>query len=213
GFLEGLRTLCSTHGALLIFDEVMTGFRVHYGGAQSRYNVTPDITALGKVIGGGLPVGAYGASKAIMENVAPLGPMYQAGTLSGNPLAMGAGLATLSQLKAGAKADLYDNLLTTTTQLALGIQTRAAEHGLETQVHIVGSMFSVFFASHPIHNYADVSRADKALFTKVFHGLLAQGVYMAPSPFEAGFVSAAHTTADIEATLAAVDRVFDQLQP
>lgn len=206
GFLEGLRSLCNQHNALLIFDEVMTGFRVAYGGAQSLYNVTPDITTLGKIVGGGLPVGAYGASKDIMSCVAPLGGMYQAGTLSGNPLAMGAGLETLKLLR--DTPDLYPQLEAQTQKLLTGLATIASEHHIATQAYSVGSMFSMFYTDTPIENYAYVLQSDKTLFNKLFHKLLDAGVYLAPSAFEAGFVSTCHTDDVIQATLAAYQSVL-----
>lgn len=202
GFLSGLRELTQQHGAMLIFDEVMTGFRVHYGGAQTKYHVTPDITALGKIIGGGLPVGAYGASKDIMAKVAPLGPMYQAGTLSGNPLAMGAGIETLTALR--DNPGWYDDLLTTTTELVMGLVERLEAKGISVQTHIVGSMFSVYFGSHPIRSYDDVAQCNGGLFKQYFHGLKDRGVYMAPSAFEAGFVSIAHNRQTTQETLDAL---------
>jgi glutamate-1-semialdehyde 2,1-aminomutase len=205
GFLEGLRALATQYGALLIFDEVMTGFRVAYGGAQAYYGVMPDITTLGKIVGGGLPVGAYGASKSLMAHVAPLGPMYQAGTLSGNPLAMGAGIETLKALQAPGR---YDSLAQKTGQLVSGLQALAEQYHLPLQTAQVGSMFGFFFAEAPVTNYEAVLQTNKARFNRVFHHLLSQGVYLAPSAFEAGFVSDAHTADDITQTLAAFERAF-----
>ncbi len=206
GFLEGLRKLATDNGALLVFDEVMTGFRVAYGGAQERYQVMPDITTLGKIVGGGMPVGAYGASKAIMQHVAPAGPMYQAGTLSGNPLAMGAGIETLKLLQ---RPGTYEALEERTRQLITGLLNVAASKNLPAQGTQVGSMFTLFFSEQPVRNYNDVLQCNKVRFNSYFHGMLERGVYLAPSAFEAGFVSTAHTTQDIEATLEA----FRQVQP
>ncbi len=204
GFLEGLRRLADQYKALLIFDEVMTGFRVAYGGAQQRYGIRPDITTLGKIVGGGLPVGAYGASQEMMGMVAPAGPMYQAGTLSGNPLAMGAGIATLTLLK---QPGLYEQLEKATTQLITGLHAVAEQKGFPSVMTQVGSMFSLFFNERPVRNYDDVLASNKARFNQFFHGMLSQGVYLAPSAFEAGFVSVAHTEADIQETIAAFDKL------
>jgi glutamate-1-semialdehyde 2,1-aminomutase len=198
GFLQGLRNLADQYHALLIFDEVMTGFRVAYGGAQQLYGVLPDITTLGKIVGGGLPVGAYGASQDIMNTVAPAGPMYQAGTLSGNPLAMGAGIETLLLLQ---EEGVYETLEANTTRLMSGLASVAQEKGLSVTTTQVGSMFTLFFAEHTIRNYDDVLKSDKERFNRFFHGMLKQGVYLAPSAFEAGFVSLAHTEADIDQTI------------
>jgi len=203
-FLPGLRKLAAQYGAMLIFDEVMTGFRVAYGGAQALYGVMPDITTLGKIVGGGLPVGAYGASKQIMQTVAPVGPMYQAGTLSGNPLAMGAGIETLKQLQ---EPGVYEVLSVTTRALVHGLQAIAEQKGVSASVTHVGSMFTLFFAEREPLNYEDVLKCDKARFNIYFHQMLAQGIYLAPSAFEAGFVSLAHTDEDIAQTLEAFQRV------
>ena len=200
GFLEGLRAMADEHGALLIFDEVMTGFRVAYGGAQELYGVRPDLTTLGKIVGGGLPVGAYGGRRDIMETVAPSGPMYQAGTLSGNPLAMGAGIETLTALK---EPGVYKTLQERTTNLMEGILKEALKKDIPVITTDVGSMFTVFFTDKSIANYADVQACRKDRFVTYFNGMLAGGVYMAPSPFEAGFVSLAHSDADIEQTIQA----------
>ncbi|MDX2083769.1 MAG: glutamate-1-semialdehyde 2,1-aminomutase [Candidatus Melainabacteria bacterium] len=208
GFLEGLRAITQRYGSLLIFDEVMTGFRVAAGGAQQLYSVLPDITALGKVIGGGLPVGAYGASQSLMANVAPEGPMYQAGTLSGNPLGMVAGLETLEQL---ASPGAYDRLLDATETLATGLRERCKRYALAATVTHVCGMFSLFFNPGPVCCYADVLRSDREQFNRFFWGMLQEGIYLAPSPFEAGFVSLAHTPEMIEQTLQAAERVLARL--
>ena len=196
GFLEELRRLCTTHGAVLIFDEVMTGFRVARGGAQELNGITPDLTALGKVIGGGLPVGAFGGRAEIMDRLSPEGPVYQAGTLSGNPLAMAAGLAQLRELE-------RINGWTRLEQLGAHLEeatkpTRTADRQLT--FHRVGSMFCLFFTDRPVHNLADAQQSDRAAFAKFFHECLDRGVYLAPSQFETGFISLAHTDADIEQT-------------
>lgn len=198
-FLPGLRALAEKHGALLIFDEVMTGFRVAYGGAQERYGVMPHITTLGKIVGGGLPVGAYGASKEIMRTVAPAGPMYQAGTLSGNPLAMGAGIETLKLLKETPNA--YKILEERTQRLIDGLHRVATEKGFPAQGYSVGSMFTLFFSERPIGNYDDVLQSNKERFNRYFHQMLSAGFYFAPSAFEAGFVSLAHSDEEIQATI------------
>ncbi len=206
GFLEGLRDLCTRHGALLIFDEVMTGFRVGPQGASGRFGVTPDLTTLGKIIGGGLPVGAFGGRREIMEQLAPTGPVYQAGTLSGNPLAMAAGLALLRRLDDAA---LYQRLEQTTTALLGGLRQAAQAHGIALQTHQVGSMFGLFFsAADAITTFADVMACDGHAFKHFFHAMLERGVYLAPSAFEAGFVSAAHGEDEIRRTLAAADEAF-----
>ena len=199
-FLEGLRDLCSTYGALLIFDEVMTGFRVHPRGAQGLYGVRPDLTTFGKVIGGGLPVGAYGGRRELMEQVAPLGPVYQAGTLSGNPLAMAAGLATLQR----CDETLYARLEDLGQALEAGLQDVAERHGGVT-VNRVGSMFTLFFTDGPVRTYADVLRCDLQAFGRLFHVALEQGLYLPPAQFEAAFISGAHRPADIERLVAAVE--------
>ena len=206
GFLEALRLLCDRYRALLIFDEVMCGFRVGPGSAQQRYGVTPDLTVLGKIIGGGLPVGAFGGSRKLMELMAPEGPVYQAGTLSGNPLAMSAGIATLKLL---AAKQFYPQLERHTEALVTAIADRAAQFDIAMQTHCVGGMFGLFFTgSGPVHNYQQVRACDTALFRRFFHGMLARGVYLAPSPFEAGFVSAAHDDETTAQTLAAAEAVF-----
>ena len=200
GFLEELRRLTLEHGALLIFDEVITGFRVAYGGAQAVYGVTPDLTCLGKVIGGGLPVGAYGGRKDVMGVVAPLGAMYQAGTLSGNPIAVAAGLACLKALR---KPDVYQRLETLADRLAAGLREAAHRCEVPLTVNRVGSMLTAFFCPGPVTSFLDVQRADTAAYARFFHGLLERGVYVAPSQFETAFVSLAHSNEDIEATLEA----------
>ncbi|SJN54032.1 Glutamate-1-semialdehyde 2,1-aminomutase [Vibrio ruber DSM 16370] len=206
GFLEGLRTLCDDAGALLIFDEVMTGFRVALGGAQAHYNIKPDLTTLGKVIGGGMPVGAFGGRKEVMQYIAPTGPVYQAGTLSGNPVAMAAGYACLSLLKEEGNEK---RLASKTKQLADGFKFFADKHGIPLLVHQVGGMFGFFFTDQQqVTCYEDVARCDVEKFKRFFHLMLDHGVYMAPSAFEAGFTSLAHSSQEIEATLEAVDRSF-----
>ncbi len=208
GFLEGLRELTRRHEALLIFDEVMTGFRVAPGGAQQRYGVMPDLTTLGKIIGGGLPVGAYGGRKDIMEQVAPAGPVYQAGTLSGNPLAMRAGLETLKQLR---QPGFYQQLEERAGQLETGLRAILKELNLPFQLTRVGSMGCLFFTERPVKDYQDALTCDTQLYARYFHGMLAEGVYLAPSQFEAFFLSAAHSEADIEHTVAAAGRVLAKL--
>ncbi len=210
GFLEGLRKLCDAHGSVLIFDEVMTGFRVALGGAQQHYGVKPDLTTLGKVIGGGLPVGAFGGRRDIMQMIAPLGPVYQAGTLSGNPLAMAAGLAMLSLV---SEPGFFARLTATTRRLTDGLVQRAQQAGVPLCANQVGGMFGIFFSHEKnIHSFAQVMACDVERFKKFFHGMLDEGVYLAPSAFEAGFVSAAHGDAEIDATLAAAEKVFAQLK-
>jgi glutamate-1-semialdehyde 2,1-aminomutase len=206
GFLETLRALCTRHGALLIFDEVMTGFRVALGGAQALYGVTPDLTTLGKIVGGGMPVGAFGGRRDIMEKLAPLGPVYQAGTLSGNPVAMAAGLATLEKV---AQPGLHARLAATTTRLVEGLAGAARAAGVPVATTHVCGMFSLFFTAETgVTNFRQVMASDAARFRRYFHGMLQAGVYLAPSPFEAGFVSAAHGEAEIEATVEAAGRVL-----
>ena len=205
GFLQGLRDLTAQHKALLIFDEVITGFRVAYGGAQQRYGVAPDITCLGKIIGGGMPVGAYGGSTEIMATVAPLGPMYQAGTLSGNPVAMAAGAATLEALQ---EAGVYEALDAKASRLAAGLQAAFADAETPLCVNRVGSMMTLFFNAGAVNGWETVSASDREGFARFFHRMLDEGVYLPPSPFEAMFVSTAHTDADIEATLDAARRAL-----
>jgi len=201
GFLEGLRELCTARGALLIFDEVMTGFRAGPRGAQGRFGIEPDLTTLGKVIGGGLPVGAYGGKREYMEQISPSGPIYQAGTLSGNPLAVAAGLAVLDELF--ADESIFVRLERTTTQMAEGLASIAAVHGIALRMQTVGSMGCGYFADFPVRNFADAQRADADRFYRFHAGMLERGVYLAPSPFEAFFVSAAHGEAEVEHTLQA----------
>ncbi|EGV05953.1 glutamate-1-semialdehyde-2,1-aminomutase [Haemophilus pittmaniae HK 85] len=209
GFLQGLRELCDQYGALFIIDEVMTGFRVALAGAQTYYGVTPDLTTLGKVIGGGMPVGAVGGKKAIMQYLAPTGPVYQAGTLSGNPIAMAAGLACLNELK---KAGNEQRLNTLTEKLCQGLKAAADKHGVPFVVNQVGGMFGIFFTEQPqVTSYAEVMQCDTEKFKVFFHKMLDQGVYLAPSAFEAGFMSLAHSEQDIEKTLAAADVAFAAL--
>lgn len=208
GFLEGLRLLTQEYGALLVFDEVMTGFRISYGGVQQRFGVTPDLTTMGKVIGGGLPVGAYGGRKDIMSMVAPAGPMYQAGTLSGNPLAMTAGIKTLELLQ---KPGTYEYLDKITKRLADGLLQIAHEAGHAACGGQVSGMFGLFFCAGPVHNFEDAKHSDVAKFGRFHRGMLEQGVYLAPSQFEAGFTSLAHTEEDIDRTLAAARVVMAQI--
>jgi len=208
GFLEGLRVLTEENGALLVFDEVMTGFRIAYGGAQAKFGVTPDLTTLGKVIGGGLPVGAYGGRKDIMSLVAPAGSMYQAGTLSGNPLAMTAGIKTLELLQ---KPGTYQQLETITKKLIDGLLAIAKEEGHEVFGGNISAMFGMFFTGEPVHNYDDAKKSDTAKFGRFHRGMLERGIYLAPSQFEAGFTSLAHTEEDIEQTLAAAKEVLSGL--
>ncbi|MCX8053489.1 MAG: aminotransferase class III-fold pyridoxal phosphate-dependent enzyme, partial [Armatimonadetes bacterium] len=209
GFLEGLRDLCSKHGAVLIFDEVITGFRVAYGGAQELYGVKPDMTCLGKIIGGGLPVGAYGGKKEIMEQVAPLGPVYQAGTLSGNPLAVSAGIATLKLL---SQPGFYDELELKSCTLADGLIREAERVGIAVRSNRVGSMMTLFFTSEPVTNYASAKRSNTALYARFFNEMLNRGVYFAPSQFEAAFVSAAHSDEDIKQTIEKAGESFRIMQ-
>ena len=205
GFLEGLRELTKENGALLVFDEVMTGFRISYGGAQAHFGVTPDLTTMGKVIGGGLPVGAYGGRKDIMEMVAPAGPMYQAGTLSGNPLAMTAGIKTLELLK---QPGSYERLTATTEKLIAGIKEAAKEAGLPITGGSVSAMFGFFLCDGPVRNFEEAKATDSERFGKLHRAMLERGVYLAPSAFEAGFTSLAHSDADIEATINAFRESF-----
>jgi glutamate-1-semialdehyde 2,1-aminomutase len=208
GFLEGLRELTHEHGALLVFDEVMTGFRIAYGGAQEKFGITPDLTTLGKVIGGGLPVGAYGGRRDIMSMVAPAGPVYQAGTLSGNPLAMTAGIKTLELLQ---KPGTYESLDRITKKLADGLLQIAKETGHAACGGQITAMFGLFFTSGPVHNYEDAKKSDTAKFGRFHRGMLEHGVYLAPSQFEAGFTSFAHTEEDIKQTLAVARDVMSNL--
>ena len=209
GYLEALREITQRHGALLIFDEVMTGFRVALGGAQSLYQVTPDLTTMGKIIGGGLPVGAYGGREDVMHKVAPLGPVYQAGTLSGNPLAVSAGLAALRELK--ASPDLYERLDRNAARLTSGIAQAAREANVPVTINRAGSMFTVFFGDAEVTDFASASRSDTGRFGAFFRGMLDEGVYLPCSQFEAAFLSAAHTEQDIGETIAAAGKTFRAL--
>jgi glutamate-1-semialdehyde 2,1-aminomutase len=197
--------LCTQHGAVLIFDEVMTGFRVALGGAQALYGIKPDLTTLGKVIGGGLPVGAFGGRRDIMQCLAPVGAVYQAGTLSGNPVAVAAGLATLELIQAPG---FYDRLAATAHQLCSGLTETARARRIPFSARNVGGMFGIFFRETPPATYAEVMQCDKEAFNRFFHAMLAEGVYLAPSAYEAGFVSAAHGAAEIERTVKAATKVF-----
>ena len=208
GFLEGLRQLTQEHGALLVFDEVMTGFRIAYGGAQEKFGITPDLTTLGKIIGGGLPVGAYGGRRDIMSMVAPSGPMYQAGTLSGNPLAMTAGIKTLELLQ---KSGTYEYLDRITKKLADGLLQIAQETGHAACSGQISGMFGLFFTEGPVHSYEDAKKSDLSKFSRFHRGMLERGIYLAPSQFEAGFTSVAHTEDDINRTLAAARQVLSSL--
>ena len=206
GFLETLREECSRHGALLVFDEVMTGFRVALGGAQALYGIAPDLTTLGKIVGGGMPVGAFGGRRDVMERLAPLGPVYQAGTLSGNPVAMAAGLATLAGI---SRPGFHARLAGATERLVDGLTAAAREAGIPVAANRVCGMFSLFFTTDgAVTDFRSVMATDAARFRRFFHAMLEAGVYLAPSPYEAGFVSAAHGPAEIDATIAAARRVF-----
>jgi glutamate-1-semialdehyde 2,1-aminomutase len=211
GFLQGLREVCDKHGTVLIFDEVMTGFRVAAGCAQAYYQVSPDLTTLGKVIGGGLPVGAFGGKKEIMQHIAPLGPVYQAGTLSGNPLSMAAGLKTLTL---ASQPGVHEALSNKASRLVKGIVAEAKKAGIAMSSNQVGGMFGLFFVpkdfaeGDKVTSYAQVMQCDQELFKKFFHGMVKEGVYLAPSAFETGFVSAAHRDEDIDNTVAAAAKVF-----
>ena len=207
-FLPALRQLTLANDSLLIFDEVISGFRVHYGGAQALYGITPDLTVLGKIIGGGLPVGAYGGRKEIMDLIAPAGPVYQAGTLSGNPLAVTAGLATLKQLRA---KNLYKKLEERSAALAEGIKKEAKRANVPLVQHRVGSMMTSFFASEPVVDWNSAKRSDTKRYGQFFHQMLQQGIYLAPSQFEAAFLSTAHSSADIERTIKAARVAFKAL--
>jgi glutamate-1-semialdehyde 2,1-aminomutase len=209
GFLESLREGCDQYNSVLIFDEVMTGFRVGLNGAQGFYNISPDLTTLGKIIGGGMPVGAFGGSRKIMEHLAPLGPVYQAGTLSGNPVAMAAGLKTLELI---AQPGFYEALSEKTEKLTSGLKARAAQAGIAMTTNSVGGMFGLFFsAEQQVTSFAQVMQCDQNLFKRFFHAMLEQGVYLAPSAFEAGFVSAAHSDEDLAKTLDIAEAVFKRL--
>ena len=206
-FHPALRLLCDRHGALLIFDEVMTGFRVAAGGAQQQLDVTPDLTTLGKIVGGGFPVGVYGGRAELMQRIAPEGPVYQAGTLSGNPVAMAAGLATLRET---ARPGFYEELEVRTDRLVAGIAAVAASHGVPASVSHAGSMWGIFFTPGPVHNYDDARQTDAALFARWHKAALARGVFLAPSSFEAAFVSSAHSEADIEFTIRELDAALGE---
>ena len=232
GYLEFLRQITKTNGALLLFDEVMTGFRLAKGGAQERFGITPDLSCFGKVIGGGLPVGAFGGRADIMDYLAPLGPVYQAGTLSGNPVAMAAGIAALEELSEGrvtqvpnlktevksgtrltrpSGADAYARLEALGAQLEAGMRDAAKSARVPVQFNRCGSMFCAYFTGEPVWNLADALKSDRERFKKYFHGMLDEGIYLAPSPFEAGFLSTAHSEADIEQTVKAAAKVFGNL--
>src|SRR4030095_3452681 len=206
--LEAVREITKTNGALLIFDEVMTGFRVARGGAQELFAIKPDITTLGKIIGGGLPVGAYGGSRELMNNVAPAGPIYQAGTLSGNPLSMVAGLVTLRRLR---DKSIYQKLERASAKLCDGVAHAAREAGVSTVTNRVGSMWTAFFTNVPVVDWDSANKADRARYGKFFHAMLDQGIYLAPSQFEAAFVSAAHTDDVIEQTVAAARKALTRI--
>ncbi|MBP5759957.1 MAG: glutamate-1-semialdehyde 2,1-aminomutase [Verrucomicrobia bacterium] len=208
GFLEGLREVTEANGALLIFDEVMTGFRVAKGGAQERFGIKPDLSCFGKIIGGGLPVGAFGGRAEIMDYLAPLGPVYQAGTLSGNPLAMAAGIASLELL---LENDCYTRLEQLGQQLESGMQDAAKSAGIPVRFNRVGAMFCAYFTDQPVHNLADAMKSDRERFARYFRGMLEQGIFLAPSQFEAGFLSTAHTEADIEMTIRAARTVLKKI--
>jgi glutamate-1-semialdehyde 2,1-aminomutase len=208
GFLRGLRAVCDRHGALLIFDEVITGFRVALGGAQARFGVTPDLSTFGKVIGGGLPVGAYGGRRALMQRMAPVGPVYQAGTLSGNPLATAAGLAVLTL---AAEPGVYEKLEARAAALANGFARLAREAGVPFTASALGGLFGFFFHPGPVRSYADAQKSDQRAFRAFFHAMLERGVYLAPSPFEAGFVTLAHGESELDRTLEAARGAFAQV--
>ena len=204
-FLQAMRELCTQYGAVLIFDEVMTGFRVGPGSAQGLFGITPDLSTFGKVVGGGMPLGAFGGRRDIMEKIAPLGPVYQAGTLSGNPLSVAAGLVTLKKI---AAPGFYEHLTAKTQALVDGLSAAARTRGVTFSAQSVGGMFGLYFSATPPASYAEIMAADRDAFNRFFHAMLEKGVYLAPSAFEAGFVSAAHSDADIAATVAAADAIF-----
>jgi glutamate-1-semialdehyde 2,1-aminomutase len=208
GFLSGMRELCSQHDIVLIFDEVMSGFRVSWGGAQTLYGIIPDMTCLGKIVGGGLPVGAFGGRREIMENLAPLGPVYQAGTLSGNPLAVAAGLETLKLL---SQPGTYETLEEGSRYLTEALKEIAVKTGVEIYSTRVGSMFSMFFSSGPVVDYDTAQKSDTDKFSRYFHSMLKRGIYLAPSQFEAGFLSLAHSPEDFDKTLEAATKTFKEL--
>jgi glutamate-1-semialdehyde 2,1-aminomutase len=208
GFLAGLRAICDEHGAMLILDEVMTGFRVAYGGAQTLYDIRPDITTLGKIIGGGMPIGAYGASREVMQLVSPLGPMYQAGTLSGNPVAVAAGKSTLSVLK---NSSIYSDLEERTAEFEAGVRAAAEKHAVPIIFNRVGSMWTLFFADEPITDFTSADKSNRDKYARFFHLMLAEGVYLPPSQLEAAFFSAAHAKKDILQLVERVDRVLKKI--
>jgi glutamate-1-semialdehyde 2,1-aminomutase len=208
GYLEFLRDITAQNDALLIFDEVMTGFRLAFGGAQERFGIGPDLTCFGKIIGGGLPVGAFGGRTEIMDCLAPLGPVYQAGTLSGNPLAMAAGLAALEEL---SDRSIYSKLEELGATLEAGMKKAAQTAGIPVQFNRIGSMFCGYFNSEPVHNLADAMKSDRVRFARYFHGMLNRGIYLAPSQFEAGFLSSVHSAEDIAKTIDAATQVFAEL--
>jgi len=205
GYLEFLREITAANGALLIFDEVMTGFRLAWGGAQQRFGIAPDLSCFGKIIGGGLPVGAFGGRTEIMDCLAPLGPVYQAGTLSGNPLAMAAGIAALEELKG---SNTYERLEILGAELESGMRKAAKAAGVPVEFNRIGSMFCGYFTTRPVHHLDDAMQSDRSRFAKFFHGMLAEGIYLAPSQFEAGFLSTAHSEADLEKTINAAAKVL-----
>jgi glutamate-1-semialdehyde 2,1-aminomutase len=200
GFLGSVQNFCRRYGSLLIFDEVMTGFRLAYGGAQEKFGIIPDLTTLGKIVGGGLPVGAYGGRAEVMQKISPVGPVYQAGTLSGNPLAMAAGIATLKILK---RTNPYDRLEAETTRLVQGLADAASAAGVSHTLNHVGSMFTLFFHGEPVRNLADAMQCDTGRFAKYFWGMIDRGVYLPCSQFEANFLSATHSPSDIDTTISA----------
>jgi len=208
GFLQGLRDLCDKHGALLILDEVMTGFRVSYGGAQLLYGIRPDITTLGKIIGGGMPIGAYGASRELMQNVSPLGPMYQAGTLSGNPIAVAAGKSTLSVLK---NSSIYNDLEERSGEFENGVRAAAEKHAVPVTINRVGSMWTIFFTEGPVFDFASADTSNREKFARFFHLMLGEGVYLPPSQLESAFFSAAHAKKDILQLIERADRVLKKI--
>ena len=208
GFLEGLRKICDDSGALLILDEVMTGFRVAYGGAQARFNIKPDLTTLGKVIGGGMPIAAYGGRKELMKLVSPLGPMYQAGTLSGNPIAVAAGKSTLSVLK---NSSIYDDLEERSAEFETGVRAAAQKHGVPITINRVGSMWTIFFTPGPVTDYASADKSSREKFARFFHLMLGEGVYLPPSQLEAAFFSAAHAKKDILQLVERADRTLKKV--
>jgi glutamate-1-semialdehyde 2,1-aminomutase len=210
GFLETLRSLTEKHGALLIIDEVMTGFRVAFGGAQSLYGIKPDLTCFGKIIGGGLPVGAYGGRRDLMEQIAPQGPIYQAGTLSGNPLAMTAGIATMKELM---KPGFYEAMEAKTERLIKGLTQAAQKTGIKASPRRVGSMFGMYFTDQTVTNFTEAKTSNLDHFTAYYTGMLEKGIYLAPSQFEAGFMSIAHTDEQIDTTIQAAEDVMKGLNP